>query len=93
MEQKIHTSKLDQIYEDTKQRTLDHLERLKTIKDNERVESDRIFEYLQHTINCLQLCIDHLPSGSQLRQRYARYKDELGELGEEVVKLTSPNRW
>lgn len=93
MEQKNYTSKLDHIYEDTKVRTLEHLEKLKTAKEDEIVESDRIFQYLQQTIDCLQLCIDNLPSGSETRQRYARYKDELGELGEEVVKLTNPNRW
>lgn len=86
-------SKLDLIYQDTKVRTLEHLDRLKSSKDQEIIESDRIFQYLQQTIDCLQLCIDHLPQASATRQRYARYKDELGELGEEVVKLTSPNRW
>ena len=93
MEQKTYTSKLDQIYEDTKTRTLEHLGRLKAAKADEIIESDRIFQYLQQTIDCLQLCIDNLPSGSETRQRYARYKDELGELGEEVVQLTNPNRW
>ncbi|MDA3732537.1 hypothetical protein PBV87_13680 [Niameybacter massiliensis] len=86
-------SKLDLIYEDTKTRTLEHLERLKKTEDKEVIESDRIFQYLQQTIDCLQLCIEHLPQTSMTRQRYAKYKDELGELGEDVVKLTSPNRW
>lgn len=93
MEQKTYTSKLDQIYEDTKTRTLEHLGRLRAAKADEIIESDRIFQYLQQTIDCLKLCIDNLPSGSLARQRYARYKDELGELGEEVVQLTNPNRW
>ena len=93
METQKYESKLDTIYTDTKIRTLEHLDRLKTAQKNEIIESDRIFQYLQHTIDCLQLCIEHLPKDSNTRQRYAKYKDELGELGDEVVKLTNPNRW
>ena len=87
------SNKLDSVYEDTKLRTLKHIIRLREAGEGEIVESDRIFQYLQQTIDCLQLCIDHLPKGSETRIRYAKYKDELGELGEEVVKLTNPNRW
>lgn len=93
MEPKTYTSKLDTVYQDTRTRTLMHIDRLKHAKENEMIESDRIFQYLQQTIDCLQLCIDHLPQESETKQRYAKYKDELGELGEEVVKLTNPNRW
>ncbi|MGL5675402.1 MAG: hypothetical protein ACRDDX_03220 [Cellulosilyticaceae bacterium] len=93
MEEKTYTSKLDTIYRDTKARTLEHLEKLKDENQGEIIESDRIFQYLQQTIDCLQLCIDHLPKESETRMRYAMYKDELGELGDEVVKLTNPNRW
>ncbi|MGL4738051.1 MAG: hypothetical protein ACRCW2_11425 [Cellulosilyticaceae bacterium] len=93
MNEQGHTSKLDSIYDDTKMRTLEHLHKLKYAEDRGRIESDRIFQYLQQTIDCLQLCIDHLPHESAARQRYARYKDELGELGEEVIKLTQPHRW
>lgn len=93
MESKNYTSKLDTVYQDTKERTLIHIDKLKSAKDNEIVESDRIFQYLQQTIDCLQLCIDYLPKDSESRMRYAKYKDELGTLGEEVVRLTNPNRW
>lgn len=93
MEGQDYTSKLDRVYEDTKMRALEHIEKLKYAEDREIIESDRIFQYLQQTIDCLQLCIEHLPKESITRQRYARHKDELGEIGEEVVKLTHPNRW
>ena len=93
MEQKNYTSKLDTVYQDTKSRTLAHLNKLKEAKEDEIIESDRIFQYLQYTIDCLQLCIEHMPKDSESRRRYAQYKDELGELGEEVVRLTNPNRW
>lgn len=93
MQQQNYTSKLDNIYKDTKMRTLQHIEKLKQAKEGGIVESDHIFQYVQHTIDCLQLCIENLPRESETRGRYARYKDELGELGDEVVKLTNPNRW
>lgn len=93
MEEQNNATKLDIIYEDTKIRTLEHLEKLRQAPKSEKIESDRIFQYLQQTIDCLQLCIDHLPKESKARERYARCKDELGELGDEVVKLTSPDRW
>lgn len=96
MEIQSNTSKLDTIYEDTKVRTLEHLEKLRREQQEnqkEKIESDRIFQYLQQTIDCLQICIEHLPRESQTRERYARYKDELGELGDQVVALTSPDRW
>lgn len=93
MEPKNYTSKLDTVYQDAKKRTLIHIDKLRHAKDSEIIESDRIFQYLQQTIDCLQLCIEHLPKESETRRCYAQYKDELGELGEEVVRLTNPNRW
>lgn len=93
MEPKNYTSKLDTVYQDAKSRTLLHIDKLRHAKESEIIESDRIFQYLQQTIDCLQLCIEHLPKESETRIRYAQYKDELGELGEEVVRLTNPNRW
>lgn len=93
MKEKTYTSKLEGIYQDTKTRALEHIEKLKNAEKEEVIESDRIFQYLQQTIDCLQLCIDHLPKESETKMQYARYKDELGELGEEIVKLTNPNRW
>lgn len=90
---KYQASKLDDVYQDTKARTLIHIDKLRSAQDHEIIESDRIFQYLQQTIDCLQLCIDYLPKESESRMRYARYKDELGTLGEEVVRLTHPNRW
>lgn len=92
MNEKTYTSKLESIYEDTKTRALEHIDKLKNAKE-EVIESDRIFQYLQQTIDCLKLCIDHAPKESETKMKYARYKDELGELGEEIVKLTNPNRW
>lgn len=92
MNENTSTSKLESIYEDTKTRALEHIDKLKNAKE-EIIESDRIFQYLQQTIDCLKLCIDHSPKESETKMQYARYKDELGELGEEIVKLTNPNRW
>lgn len=86
-------SKLVTIYKDAKDRAKKHIEVLKQAGENEIIESDRVLQYLQETIDCLKLCIDHLQEGSQTRIKYAIYKDELGELGEEIIKYTKPNRW
>lgn len=86
-------SKLVTIYKDTKARAEKHLELLRGAQPNEVIESDRILQYLQETIDCLEICIGALKKGSETRTQYARYKDELGELGEEIIKLTAPDRW
>lgn len=86
-------SKLVTIYKDAKDRAQKHIEVLKNANENEIVESDRIIQYLQETIDCLKLCIDHLKEGSETKIKYAIYKDELGELGEEIIKYTKPDRW
>lgn len=86
-------SKLLTIYRDTKERAQKHLELLKNVQADEIIESDRILQYLQQTIDCLEVCLTSLPKGSQTRIQYAKYKDELGELGEEIIKRTKPNRW
>ena len=66
---------------------------LRNAKPDEIIESDRILQYLQETIDCLKICIEALGEKSETKMQYARYKDELGELGEEIIKLTKPNRW
>lgn len=37
--------------------------------------------------------MEKLQKGFETRKKYAMYKDELGELGEEILKLRVPNRW
>lgn len=86
-------SKLVTIYKDAKLRAEKHLMLLTNAKPDEIIESDRILQYLQETIDCLKICIEALGEKSETKMQYARYKDELGELGEEIIKLTKPNRW
>lgn len=88
-----NNSKLVTVYEDAKERAEKHIHILVNAKDNERIESDRILQYLQETIDCLKRCLDSLPDGSEDKKQYAMYKDELGELGEEIIKHTKINRW
>ena len=87
------SSKLDKLYEDTMKRAIAHLEKLDNPELSERVESDRIFQYIQYAIDCFQLCMEHQEKGSEIRQKCARYKDSLGDIGDEIVKRTNPNRW
>lgn len=86
-------TKLITIYNDTKMRAKGHLELLKNAGPKEIIESDRILQYLQETIDCLELCMEKLPKGSETRKQYAMYKDELGELGDEILRLSAPDRW
>lgn len=86
-------TKLVTIYNDTKKRAEGHLELLRNAGNKEIIESDRILQYLQGTIDCLEICMERLPKGSETRMQYAMYKDELGELGDEILKLTAPDRW
>lgn len=86
-------SKVVTIYKNTKERAQKHLELLKNAHTNEIIESDSILQYIQHTIDCLEICLESLSRGSETRIQYAKYKDELGDLGEEIIKLTKPNRW
>ncbi|MEG1277028.1 MAG: hypothetical protein RSD26_03425 [Cellulosilyticaceae bacterium] len=88
-----NNSKLVTVYKDAKERAGKHIQLLLNAKDNERIESDRILQYLQETIDCLKLCLDGLAEGSEYKKQYAMYKDELGELGEEIIKYTKINRW
>lgn len=86
-------SKLVAIYKDAKSRAEKHLTLLGNAQQDEIVESDRILQYLQETIDCLKICIEALGEKSEIKMQYAKYKDELGDLGEEIIKLTKPNRW
>lgn len=88
-----NNSKLVTIYEDAKMRAEKHLHLLLNAKPNEIIESDRILQYLQETIDCLKLCLDNLKDGSEHKKQYAMYKDELGDLGEEIIKHTRIDRW
>lgn len=88
-----YESKLVTIYKDAKVRAEKHIDLLKEENENKIIESDRVIQYLQETIDCLKLCIDHLPEGSNTKKQYAMYKDELGELGEEIIKYTRPDRY
>lgn len=81
------------IYENAKERAQKHIELLLNAPENEIIESDRVIQYLQETIDCLKLCMDRTQEGSESKVQYAQYKDELGELGEEIIKNTKPNRW
>lgn len=87
------SKKLEDIYFETKEKAEQHINKLKNQTEKDVIESDRIFQYLQHTIDSLSVCLHYLPKHSDKRMNYARYMDELGELGEEIVKLTKPNRW
>ena len=86
-------SKLVTIYKDTKLRAEKHLMLLKNAERNEIIESDRILQYIQETIDCLKICMEALGEKTETKMQYAKYKDELGELGEDIIKLTKPNRW
>ena len=93
MEPATQSSKLEKMYEDTMARAVAHLEELRDPEQGSRVESDKIFQHIQYTIDCLQYSMARLEKGSETRQKYARYKDELGDEGKEIVALINPDRW